>query len=319
MDVLGIDEITYGTDDLATTKRFFTDWGMTLVEETENSLVFETMNKCRVIAKTINHPDLPPAIEDGPTLREVVWGVSSDAVVEKFAERIRKQPGFVYQDGRVGCTDPNGMAVRFQKTRKIEIDASSPGMNTWSEKKRVNQRGPIYEKATPVEVGHVVFFVKDYKACEDFYANNFGFVTSDRYPNRAAFMRCAVEGGHHDMFLLQPPQPRSGLNHVAFTVRDIHEVFGGGMHMARQGWSTQLGPGRHPISSAYFWYFNCPAGALIEYYADEDQLEEGWEPRDFEPGPTVFAEWAIDGGLDGNTRRQKNALAPDGKFLTDKP
>ncbi|MFA7679341.1 MAG: glyoxalase, partial [Pigmentiphaga sp.] len=51
----------------------------------------------------------------------------------------------------------------------------------------------------------------------------------------------------------------------------------------------------------------------------EDQLEEGWEPRDFEPGPTVFAEWAIDGGLDGNTRRQKNALAPDGKFLTDKP
>src|SRR5690606_29874737 len=157
MDVLGIDEITYGTDDLATTKRFFTDWGMTLVEETENSLVFETMNKCRVIAKTINHPDLPPAIEDGPTLREVVWGVASDAVVEKFAERIRKQPGFVYQDGRVGCTDPNGMAVRFQKTRKIEIDASSPGMNTWAEKKRVNQRGPIYEKATPVEVGHVVF------------------------------------------------------------------------------------------------------------------------------------------------------------------
>ena len=42
------------------------------------------------------------------------------------------------------------------------------------------------------------------------------------------------------------------LNHVAYTVRDIHEVLGGGLHISRQGWKTQLGPGRHPISSAYF-------------------------------------------------------------------
>jgi hypothetical protein len=59
------------------------------------------------------------------------------------------------------------------------------------------------------------------------------------------------------------------------------------------------------VSSAYFWYFKNPAGALVEYYADEDQLTADWQPREFEPGPTVFAEWAIDGGLDGNTRRQK--------------
>jgi hypothetical protein len=72
------------------------------------------------------------------------------------------------------------------------------------------------------------------------------------------------------------------------------------------------------VSSAYFWYFKNPAGALVEYYADEDQLTADWQPREFEPGPTVFAEWAIDGGLDGNTRRQKGVGAADGKFLTDK-
>ena len=86
---------------------------------------------------------------------------------------------------------------------------------------------------------------------------------------------------------------------------------------ARCGWETQLGPGRHPISSAYFWYFRNPAGGLIEYYADEDELTADWQPREFEPGPTVFAEWAIDGGIDGNTRRQKGREA-EGKFLTDK-
>ncbi|MNT92446.1 hypothetical protein D3C72_2337330 [compost metagenome] len=73
------------------------------------------------------------------------------------------------------------------------------------------------------------------------------------------------------------------------------------------------------MSSAYFWYFRNPAGALVEYYADEDQLTGEWQAREFEPGPTVFAEWAIAGGLDGNTRRQKNVEAPQGKFLTDKP
>ena len=145
------------------------------------------------------------------------------------------------------------------------------------------------------------------------------FRSSDRYPGRGHFLRCAPRGGHHDLFLLQLPEARRGLNHVAFTVRDVHEVFGGGMHMSRCGWDTELGPGRHPISSAIFWYFNSPAGALWEYYTDEDELTAEWQPREFTPGPTVFAEWAIKGGIDGNTRRQHQAEAPTGRFMTDKP
>lgn len=90
------------------------------------------------------------------------------------------------------------------------------------------------------------------------------------------------------------------------------------MQISRCGWKTELGPGRHPVSSAFFWYFENPAGALAEYYTDEDYLTSQWEPREFEPGPTVFAEWAIAGGIDGVTRRQANVQAPVGKFLTDK-
>ena len=43
----------------------------------------------------------------------------------------------------------------------------------------------------------------------------------------------------------------------------------------------------------------------VEYFADEDVLTENWTPRDIQPSPTAFAEWAIAGGIDGNTRRQK--------------
>ncbi|KAA6130861.1 VOC family protein [Cupriavidus cauae] len=320
--VLGIDEIVYGADDFDACRGFFNDWGLTLKRDDAQGLDFETMNGCRVLVRRIGDPALPPAIEAGPTLREVVWGVDTRAALDRIAEAIAGEAGFVRQgsgdEARIGCTDPNGLAVRFQVTRKRDIEVECAAMNTWSAKPRVNQRGPIYERATPIEVGHVVFFVKDVEATERFYTEKFGFVASDRYPGRGAFLRCADEGGHHDLFLLQLPQPRSGLNHVAFTVRDIHEVFGGGMHMSRTGWETQLGPGRHPISSAYFWYFKNPAGGLIEYYADEDHLDAHWEPREFEPGPTMFAEWAIEGGIDGNTRRQKNAGGPEGKFLTEK-
>ena len=322
MSVLGIDEISYGADDLAACRQFFLDWGLSLVDEQAERLVFETLNGCRVIVAATEHPDLPPAIEAGPTLREVVWGVESEADLALYEGRIAQLPGFVKQGGpnggRIGCTDPNGLAVRLQLTQKRDVQMQSAEYNTWDRKGRINQASPAYERAQPIEVGHVVFFVKDVQACERFYVENFGFAASDRYPERGAFLRTAPDGGHHDIFLLQRPDKHAGLNHVAFTVRDIHEVFGGGMHISRCGWDTQLGPGRHPVSSAYFWYFKNPAGALVEYYADEDQLTADWQPREFEPGPTVFAEWAIDGGLDGNTRRQKGVGAADGKFLTDK-
>jgi catechol 2,3-dioxygenase-like lactoylglutathione lyase family enzyme len=322
MSVLGIDQITYAADDLPTCRRFFSDWGLALKSETADQLVFECLNGCRVVVAALGTPGLPPAVEEGPTLLEVVWGVESEADLARYAAAIAGDPGLVDGDvegaRRIGCTDPNGLAVRLQVSRKRSIDVECGAMNTWNAKPRINQAAPVYERATPIEVGHVVFFVADVKATADFYAQRFGFVGSDSYPNRGAFMRCAPDGGHHDLFLLQLPSGKRGLNHVAFTVRDIHEVFGGGLHFSRCGWETQLGPGRHPVSSAYFWYFKNPAGGLIEYYADEDQLTADWQPREFEPGPTVFAEWAVDGGLDGDTRRQKNADGPQGKFLTEK-
>jgi catechol 2,3-dioxygenase-like lactoylglutathione lyase family enzyme len=322
MSVLGIDQITYGADDLPTCRGFFQDWGLTLKSEVADELVFECLNGCKVIVAALDKPGLPSAMEEGPTLREVVWGVESDADLDRYAAAIAKDPGFVDSmiDGarRIGCIDPNGMAVRLQVSCKHAVEIDCGAMNTWNAKPRVNQPAPIYERATPIEVGHVVFFVSDVQATSAFYSDRFGFVSSDSYPHRGAFMRCAPSGGHHDLFLLQIPSGKRGLNHVAFTVRDIHEVFGGGLHFSRKGWETQLGPGRHPVSSAYFWYFKNPAGGLIEYYADEDQLTADWQPREFEPGPTVFAEWAVDGGLDGNTRRQKNVEGPQGKFLTEK-
>jgi catechol 2,3-dioxygenase-like lactoylglutathione lyase family enzyme len=298
MSILGIDRITYGVADLARCRKFFLDWGLKLVRESGEALDFETLNGCEVQVRGIEDPALPPAIEPGPTLREVVWGVESEADLA----------GIRSKAGDLRTTDPNGLALAFRVTRKRAIDVKGVPINAWGQPGRgVNRRSTFYERAEPIEVGHVVFFTDRLAEAERFYVDKLGFCVSDRYPGRGLFLRCAPEGGHHDLFLLQPPVAKRGLNHVAFAVRDVHEVFGGGLHISRCGWETELGPGRHPISSAYFWYVKNPAGGLIEYYTDEDQLDGAWEPRDFQQGPEVFAEWAVVGGIDGRSRRAKTA------------
>jgi catechol 2,3-dioxygenase-like lactoylglutathione lyase family enzyme len=319
MSILGIDEITFGSKDIGKCRQFFLDWGLQLVSESEERLVFHSLNACRVIVAHSDTPGLPAGIEPDPTLREVVWGVEFESDLVKYKAAMAHLPDFGVTANSIGCKDPSGLSLRLQMTQKQPIEIACAENNTWSDRRRINQPSPAYERAQPIEVGHVVLFVKELEKVSRFYQDILGFVLSDQYPARGHFLRCAPRGGHHDLFLLQLPEARNGLNHVAFTVRDVHEVFGGGLHMSRCGWDTELGPGRHPISSAVFWYFNNPAGALVEYYADEDELTEEWQARQFTPGPTMFAEWAIKGGIDGNTRRQVQAEAPSGRFMTDKP
>jgi len=304
-NIEGIDRITYGVEDIAACKRFFLDWGLRLVGENDAGLDFESLNGCEANIRKADDPSLPRATEPGPTLREVIWGVAGEADLATLRGSLSHQPDFQERQGVLSCTDPNGIGAGFRVTRKRAVDVEGTPANVWGHTARIDQPAAIYERAEPVEVGHVVFFTDTLAETTAFY-ETLGFRLSDRYPGRGHFLRCSARGGHHDLFLLQTPEAKRGLNHVAFTVRDMHEVIGGGLHLSRCGWETQLGPGRHPISSALFWYFKNPAGALVEYYADEDVLTENWKPRDFEPGPTVFAEWAVAGGIDGNTRRQKS-------------
>lgn len=290
MSIEGIDRIVHGVEDLAVCRKFFLDWGLKLVREDANGLDFETLNGCEVMIRKADDPSLPPAVERGSTLRQVIWGVHSESTLAAL--------------GKTPAVDPTGIGLGFRVSRKRPVEIAGTPSNVWGHAARIDHPSPVYDRAEPVEVGHVVFFTDALEETSAFY-QRLGFHLSDRYPGRGHFLRCSPCGGHHDLFLLQTPEAKRGLNHVAFTVRDLHEVVGGGLNMSRHGWETQIGPGRHPISSALFWYVKSPAGGLAEYFADEDVLTEKWQPRDFQPSPAMFAEWAVTGGIDGTSRRQK--------------
>lgn len=302
MSITGVDGIVYGVEDMALCRRFFVDWGLKEVAEGH----FETLDGTEVILKPKNDAALAPAFEPGSTLREGIWGVSDAAGLEKIGQKL-KIAGMAISESRDGlsCIDPCGLKVSFRVSRRRKVAVTGAPNNTIDQHRRIDTPSPIYQRAEPVNIGHFVLFVPEVEPMQRFYTDVLGFHISDSYPGTGLFLRCNAQGGHHNLFLLKSPTGKAGINHVAFTVRDVHEVIGGGMQINRQGWETQLGPGRHPISSAFFWYVKNPAGGLAEYYTDEDYLTEKWQPREFEKKPEIFAEWAVTGGIDGETRRQK--------------
>lgn len=302
MALTGVDAALFGVESLAEASRYLTDFGLSAQSSEDGVVRFVTRDGSEVVVREIADPALPPAMQAGPTLREVVWGVDAAADLSALAARLGEEAAFG-ADGALRATDPSGLVHAFRVTRRQPVEADPQDVNGPGLPRRVDRRGTIYERARPLGIGHVVLFVNDLAATLDFFVGRLGFVVSDSYPGHAAFLRACTPGSHHHLFVLARPGA-PGLNHVAFTVSNINEVFGGGMAMMRKGWETDLGPGRHPISSAFFWYIRSPFGAAFEYFADDDYCTEAWVPGEFERKPELFAEWAISAGIDGTTRRE---------------
>ena len=304
--ITGIEVLKFGVEDRQEANTFLADFGLKSVNsDIEGTDLYQTQNGSKVYLFDIVDTRLPEAIEAGSTLREVTWGVENEQDFEKLKTNLANEPCFESSALHVKCCDPNGVTIVFKKSIIHELPvAKTEGINQFGNVQRINAASPVYEKAEPVDIGHVVFFTPDLPKTQAFYIEKVGFHLSDAYRQRGAFLRCRGEGFHHDLFLLSIPNKPAGLNHVAFVVRDIHEVIGGGLSMNRQDWSTFIGPGRHPISSAYFWYVNSPLGGAFEYYTNDDYLTEEWQPREEEHSLELFTEWAIEGGLDHKTRRQ---------------
>lgn len=303
----GIKTLKFGVEDVARSKQYLEDFGLTAVEsDIADTAKYTLSNGSALYIFALDDPRLPPAFEPGSTLREITWAVNRPQDMIHLAEVLKEEPGYHYENDVVECQDPNGMTLRFEVAiLKADLEETSLPLNQFGRIARINAPSPVYKKANPVAIGHVVFFTPDLAKTERFYAEKLGFYLSDAYRDRGAFMRCAAEGWHHDLFLLKlPHRETTGLNHVAFVVRDIHEVIGGGLNMNRLKWDSFIGPGRHPVSSAYFWYVHSPLGGAFEYYTNDDYVTPAWTPRVYDYALELFTEWAIEGGLDHDTRRQ---------------
>lgn len=296
MKILGPETLTYGVEDLDAARRFWTDFGLTLAEETPGRLVFETMEKTAIVISPKDAAELPKPVEAGSSMRQVTWGVESERDLMEIASALEDVPSLEVTNGAIRVVDPNGYPIAFRVTRRRSVRRELPGYNHARQGGRVNRRSDYHKQARPEMISHVVYFAPNYDAAIDFYRGRLQFRLSDQYPGDSIFLRANGANQHHNLFLIKGPG-QLGFHHVAFELGSIHEVIGGGLAMVERGWQTLIGPGRHAVSSAYFWYFKTPCGGAAEYDWDSDYLTDDWEPRDWPKSHATFAEWLLPGGI----------------------
>ncbi len=308
MAVIGLDTVIFTAPDMARARKFFTDWGLRRVRSGKSGTVFETEIGSQIILRPRGAKNMPPPAARGMNFREMIWGVSSKRDLAAIAKEISKDREVTEdKDGAIHFLDPNGLGVGFRVWKHARnFKPERTPVNIYGRPERIDARSTFYQRARPLRMGHIGFVIPDLKSAEKFYHDRLGFPISDRYAGGAAlFLRCSAENEHHNLFLIWSRDGRTAFDHVAYEVRDIHEVFAGGIHFDRQGWSTRVGPGRHPVSSAYFWYFNSPCDGAVEYYCDSDWVTESWKPSNFRNNR--FSEWHL---VDGIGQRDDGRVRP---------
>lgn len=298
MAVKCIEEVVYGVEDLAAARRFWTDFGLTEAPADGGGMAFAAGNGGRITVRPLDDPSLPATVHPGSTVREVVWGVEAESDLDKFANALSAVTEVSRgDDGSVRFRDPAGDAMALRVTKLADVGPpDSIRYNTPGAPGRVDARGVLFDHATPRYVSHVVFMTPKIEETQSFYVDLLGFKVTDYYKGEGYFLRCGASHEHHNLFLLSVGD-QSGFHHLAFEVSNVHELFGGGLAMGQKGWQTHLGPGRHPISSCYFWYFKNPCGGAAEYDFDSDYVTDAWVPGRWDRTPEVFAEWALQDGI----------------------
>ena len=298
MDYVGIDRVIFGAEALDQPRRFFIDWGLRKVAATRSRLAFATGNGTELHLCREGTKGLAPRVAPDSQFREFVLAVKSRRDLERLGDELARDRSVDEQpDGRLRFQDDSGITLSLAVSARTSISPpAAQAYNQPGSRRRVDTIASVHEQARPWQIGHIVFFVPDVDQAEVFYRKRLGFWLSDRYVGGAGvFLRWARRSEHHNVFLLKSPHGHSALHHLAFEVQSPHEVFGGGRAFSDKGWATAVGPGRHPISSAYFWYFKNPLGGAVEYFCDPDFVTEHWKPHQYRVNR--FSEWHLAEGI----------------------
>lgn len=291
MNILGLDNLLFGVDDMAASRRYLLDYG--LDERSFDAAVGGTYAALDGTSITIRHsadarlPPLPAGAHS-PALRETTYGVDNNATLLMLQAELAKDRAVTLgADGVLRAVDDGGFAIAFRKSVRKPYTARYLGFNVPGQTpgRALNDcAANPSELIKPRTLSHVVYFVPDVKKAETFYAR-LGFISTDRFENVGPFMRPAGTQDHHTLFMIQRFNDHMvGCNHFTFHFGSAGEVLQHGWEFVRKGYKSFWGPGRHIFGSNYFWYFNSPFGALMEMDADMDIHDDSWVPRECPPG-----------------------------------
>jgi 2,3-dihydroxy-p-cumate/2,3-dihydroxybenzoate 3,4-dioxygenase len=131
------------------------------------------------------------------------------------------------------------------------------------------------------EFGHLCLDAPDVHEAYRFWNSHFNARVSDWIGDKACLLR--IDPVHHKLAVFQADGP--GLCHMNFQVETIDDVFRNWHFLVEHGVEIEMGPGRHPQSTAVFLYFLGPEGFTYEYSFGVRRIEDeqAWRPRTFDP------------------------------------
>jgi len=283
MRIIGPEDLVFGVDNVDACRAFLRDYGLTEIALDGAGHRFEALDGT---ALTIRHQDdaaLPAPLPTATKLRQTVWGCEDQATVDAIAGELSKDRQVTRNaDGSIATVDDVGFELVFRVTTRRPIDlvperVNSPGAAAGRQPTAV---GVDYTAdPRPRTLSHVVYFTPDMAKMERFYVDRLKFVVTDRFNNAGPFLRPQANDDHHCLFFIDTPPHMQGLEHVAFHMQGPTEMMLAGTRMVNKGWESHWGPGRHQFGSNWFWYFNSPLSAHIEYDADMDKHDDDWQPR----------------------------------------
>lgn len=161
------------------------------------------------------------------------------------------------------------------------------------------------------KIGHVVLMVQDLEKSVDFYTRVLGFRVSDVYPatmvpGRMVFLRCAND--HHGVALVGGAKASGNsneLNHMAFEVATLDEVFRARDHLEAEGVKITYA-GRRRAGCQIAVEFLDPDNHVLEIYWGIDQVGSDGHIR---PPEEWCEEMTLEGAVDNAPPGQDTTLA----------
>jgi catechol 2,3-dioxygenase-like lactoylglutathione lyase family enzyme len=285
--ILRIERVVYAVDDISTCVRFFEDFGLLAESVSDAKAELRTLANQVLELRRTDDPELPAGLEAGSTVREVVWGVDSQASLDALIADLRSdRPVTVDENGIAHTLDETGYGLGLAVADPAELSATAFSANAYGNVQRWNQGLAAPEKVRPLRICHIALNIpkEGREKANDFYLDRLNFRATDKVLQMGTFMQCEGDDDQHNLLLCHRPD-RAGINHTSYEVRSFDEVIVGGNQMIEAGWQEARRLGRHTVGSNVFRFFHAPCGGRVEYAADMDRVDASYETRVHEVTP----------------------------------
>ena len=118
MSIIGVKRLVFGLDEIETSERFFSDFGLDLAIRDGHGVRFDLAEGSSIELRLASDPELPAPFLEGNAPREVIWGVSDRQTLDAITRELsRDRPISVDAKGTLHTRDDIGIAIRIRDIR----------------------------------------------------------------------------------------------------------------------------------------------------------------------------------------------------------